>query len=202
MAHDAGVPHVAEASPRDLVDHVPEPELKWPALTLLENVLTLLCGLLLMAFTSAVLIDVVTRALGTPISWLQNFILASFVWGIFLGAAVAQRRREHFRLAAIAEHYTGLKRQMFETLEQAVVLAVAAWMVYYGYLNVLTGLHNYLQPSEVPLAVVTAAIPVGGLLIALFTVERLYHVWTKSRVFDRPVTARPADVTVGASSGE
>lgn len=167
----------AELSPGEAVEDVRDQQFKWPALTVLERGLTTLCGLILVAFTVAVLLDVVTRATGAPLNWLQNFILGSFVWGIFLGAAVAQRRREHFRLAAIAEHYSGLRRQLFETLENVVVFGVALWLVWFGYRNVLSGLNNYLQPTGVPLAAVTVCIPVCGALVALFAVERLVHVW-------------------------
>lgn len=183
-----------EADPRQLVESVNEPELKWSALNVLERAITFLCGAILVGFTSAVLIDVVTRSIGTPIAGLQNFILGSFVWGIFLGAAVAQRRREHFRLAAIAEHFTGVKRQLFESLENVVVMAVAVWMVWFGVLNVQTGMHNYLQPSEVPLAAVTASIPVSGALILLFCIERLYHVWTRGDLLGRPGDTEEAEL--------
>ncbi len=198
MTEEPQLPHVADVSPRDLVDHIAEPELKWRAVSVLEGALAFVCGVILVAFTSAVLLDVVTRAIGTPVSWLQNLIVGSFVWGIFLGAAVAQRRREHFRLAAIADHFTGLRQQLFESLEDLVVLVVAVWMAYFGYLNVLSGRHNYLQPSGVPLAFVTAAIPVTGLLIILFSIERLYHVWARPDLFDAGtsrggVEGRPAD---------
>lgn len=79
-----------------------------------------------------------------------------------------------------------------------MVLVVAVWMAYFGYLNVLSGRHNYLQPSGVPLAFVTAAIPVTGLLIILFSIERLYHVWARPDLFDAGtsrggVEGRPAD---------
>jgi TRAP-type C4-dicarboxylate transport system permease small subunit len=107
---------------------------------------------------------------------------------------VAQRRREHFRLAALAEHYGGLKRQLFETLENVVVMAIAAWMFWFGLQNLKTGMHNYLQPSEVPLAAVTAAIPAGGALIGLFCIERLYHVWTRGSDLGRPQDIHDIDM--------
>lgn len=197
---DESLSFSSELSPGAHVDEVSEPELKWRALTVVERGLTVLCGLILVGFTVATLLDVVTRILGSPVNWLQNFILGSFVWGVFLGGAVAQRRREHFRLAAIAEHYTGLRRQLFESLEQVVVLAVSLWMVYFGYFNVLSGRGNYLQPSQVPLSVVTAAIPVAGAFIAVFSVERLYHVWTNGAALGRstgPSTSLTADGEAG-----
>lgn len=179
-------PYEAELDPGKAVDEIPDRHLKHPALTVVERILTSVCAVILISFTVAVLLDVVTRALGTPVNWLQAFILGSFGWGIFLGGAVALRRREHFRLAAIAEHFTGRRRQLFETLEHVVVLAVAGWMVYFGYRNVLSGMGVILPPTTVPLAVVTAAIPVCGALVVVFSVERLTYVWIRGFPPDEP----------------
>jgi TRAP-type C4-dicarboxylate transport system permease small subunit len=161
-----------------MTNHISGPAYKWPALDIAERVLTAVCGAILVAFTLGVLLDVVTRQLGHPVNGLQNFILGSFVWGVFLGAAVGHRRGEHFRLAALAERFGGMRRKLFATLEHGVVMAVAFWMIWFGVQNVQSGMRNYLQPTEVPLAAVTAAIPVSALLIGLFSFERLFHVWT------------------------
>jgi TRAP-type C4-dicarboxylate transport system permease small subunit len=168
-----------ELSPGDVVDEITDPEYKGAAFSAAERALTAFCGGILAAFTLGVLLDVLTRNLGHPVNGLQNFILGTFVWGVFLGAAVGHRRREHFRLAAIAEHFDGLRRRLFETLEHGVVMLIALWMVWFGLQNVQSGMHNYMQPTEVPLATVTAAIPVSAVLIFLFSFERLYHVWTR-----------------------
>jgi TRAP-type C4-dicarboxylate transport system permease small subunit len=186
MTQDA-TPYEAELDPGKAVEEIPDRHLKHPALTVVERFLTSVCALILIAFTVAVLLDVVTRAMGAPVNWLQAFILGSFGWGVFLGGAVAHRRREHFRLAAIADHFTGRRRQLFETLEHVVVLAVAGWMVYFGYRNVLSGMGVILPPTTVPLAVVTASIPVCGALVMVFSVERLTYVWMRGFPPGEPV---------------
>jgi TRAP-type transport system small permease protein len=199
MAQDVP-PYEAELDPGQAVDQVTDRHLKHPALTVVERILTSVGAVILIAFTLAVLLDVVTRTLGAPVNWLQAFILGSFVWGVFLGGAVAHRRREHFRLAAIAEHYTGRRRQLFETLEHVVVLGVAGWMVYFGYRNVLSGMGVILPPTTVPLAVVTASIPVCGALVVVFSIERLVYVWMRGFPATQPAEEPAADGA--APSGE
>jgi TRAP-type C4-dicarboxylate transport system permease small subunit len=184
--------YAAELDPGEAIEQIPEEHLKNPALNMVERVLTAVAGAILVAFTSAVLLDVVTRALAAPVNALQAFIIGTFVWGVFLGAAVAHRRREHFRLAAIAEHYTGRRRQLFETLEHVVVMAVALWMVYYGLQNARSGMGVILPPTRVPLAAVTAAIPVCGALVTVFSVERLIYVWKRGF----PADVSPDDALV------
>lgn len=150
-------------------------QLKWPWLDPLEYGLMLLAGLLLFGFTMSSLADVVFRLLLRPWLEAQEWSLGFFVWGVFMGAAVAVRRHEHFQLSAIAEGMTGGRRVAMEVFQQGVVLAVAGSMVYFGYLNYLTGFGSFMMPSLTPIAVLYAAIPVSGVLVAVFTVERIVN---------------------------
>lgn len=150
-------------------------QLKWRWLDPLEYALLVLCGLMLAGFTLAELADVVFRLLLHP--WLnaQEWSIAFFVWGVFMGSAVAVRRNDHVRLSAIAESFQGRRRTAIEVLQQAVMLAVSGVMVYYGYLNYLNGFGQFLMPSLTPIAVLYAAIPASGALTALFSVEQLVN---------------------------
>jgi len=151
--------------------------LKWPALDPLERGLMVLCALLLLGFTVVEVADVLCRNLRRP--WLNanEFAAGFFVWGVFLGMGVAVRRDQHFRLTAIAQTLTGARRTLVETFNRVVVLVVAISMVVFGYRNYLTGYGSFLMPSLTPIAVLYAAIPVAGVLVALFTVEELVNGW-------------------------
>ena len=61
------------------------------------------------------------------------------------------------------------------TERSLVVMGVALSMVYFGYLNFLDGFRSLRMPSMTPLASVYAAIPICGVLVALFTVEQLVN---------------------------
>ncbi|MDT7952602.1 MAG: TRAP transporter small permease [Acetobacteraceae bacterium] len=161
--------------------------LKWRGLDVLERTLMVLCGISLFGFTAAVLIDIVTRALGVP--WLpaQEVIDTFFIYGIFIGAAVATRRNDHLMLTAIADNLRGTARQGVELLTRLVVLAVALCMVWFGWLNFLTGLTSYRMPSMTPIASLYAAIPLSGALIALFTLEQMVNGWRRG--FAPPASA-------------
>ena len=60
--------------------------LKWRALDPLENVLMILCGVCITAFSVLVLADVITRAIGRPWLWVQEATMTFFMYGIFIGA--------------------------------------------------------------------------------------------------------------------
>ncbi len=136
-----------------------------------------LCGVAISGFTVSVICDVVTRTIGRPWLWLQEVTMTFFIYGVFIGTAAATRRNDHLYLAALAESMHGRKRQLFETFNRLVVLAVALSMVWFGYLNFLDGFRSLRMPSMTPLASLYAAIPLCGALVALFVVEQLVNGW-------------------------
>jgi TRAP-type C4-dicarboxylate transport system permease small subunit len=151
--------------------------LKWRALDPLENVLMVLCGIAITGFSVLVLGDIITRAIGRPWLWVQEATMTFFIYGIFLGVAAATRRNDHLYLAVLAESMTGARRLLFEMFNRLVVLCVALAMIYFGYLNFLDGFKSLRMPSMTPIASLYAAIPLCGLLVALFTVEQMVNGW-------------------------
>ncbi len=126
-------------------------------------------------FSLSVTADIVTRTIGSPWLWLQEVTSTLFVYAIFIGAAVATRRNDHLYLTAVSEAMHGTPRLIVEILIRVVVLAVAGVLIYYGYINYLRGFGSFRLPSNTPIASLYAAIPLSGVLIALFTVEQLVN---------------------------
>jgi TRAP-type C4-dicarboxylate transport system permease small subunit len=164
--------------------HTPEPlvlqtdrHLKWKALDGLERCLMILCGVLLGGFVATVFFDVVTRTIGHPWLWLQEVTSVQFIYCVFVGTAVAVRRNDHLLLTAITGSMHGRLRLFFETMNRLVILGVALCMVWFGYLNFRHGFASFRMPSLTPIAYWVAAIPLSGVLIALFEVEQLVNGW-------------------------
>src|ERR1700716_1362072 len=149
--------------------------LKWPAFDRLELILMILCGVLCFGFSLSVTADIVTRTVGRPWLWLQEVTSTLFIYAIFIGAAVATRRNDHLYLTAISEALHGTPRLIVEIIIRIVVLAVAFCLIWFGYINYLRGFGSFRLPSGTPIASLYAAIPLAGVLIALFTVEQLVH---------------------------
>ena len=151
--------------------------LKWRALDPLENLLMIICGIAITGFSVVVMADIVTRATGHPLFWAQEAMMSFFIYGIFAGVAAATRRNDHLYLAVLAESFTGNKRLFFELFNRGVVLAVAVCMVYFGYFNYLDGFKSLRMPSMTPMATLYVAIPICGILVALFTIEQMVNGW-------------------------
>jgi len=152
-------------------------QLKWKQLDWLEAVLMALCGFTLFAFSLSVVCDIVTREIGRPWLWLQEVTSTFFIYGIFIGAAVATRRNDHLFLAAVGESLTGRPRLLIETAIRLVVISVGVFLTYFGYINFLRGFSSFRMPSMTPIASLYAAIPISGALITLFAVEQLVNGW-------------------------
>jgi TRAP-type C4-dicarboxylate transport system permease small subunit len=149
--------------------------LKWRALDGLEVVLMVLCGILLCGFCTTVIFDIITREIRHPWLWLQEVTSTFFIYAIFAGTAVASRRNDHLYLTAIGDALHGRSRQIVEIGTRLVVLGVALCFIYFGYLNFLRGFSSFRMPSMTPIASLYAAIPLCGVLIALFMVEQLVN---------------------------
>jgi len=149
--------------------------LKWRAFDVLELTLMGLCGILLFTFCSTVIFDIVTRTIGHPWLWLQEVTSTFFIYAIFFGAAAATRRNDHLYLTAIAEGLHGKLRTAVEIFTRLVVLGVALSFIVFGYLNFLRGFSSFRMPSLTPIASLYAAIPICGVLVALFTIEQIVN---------------------------
>jgi TRAP-type C4-dicarboxylate transport system permease small subunit len=149
--------------------------LKWRWLDRLELGLMMLCGLLCFGFSLSVMSDILTRTIGHPWLWLQEVTSTLFIYAIFVGAAVATRRNDHLYLTAFSEALHGPARQVVEIIIRIVVLGVAFGLIWFGYINFLRGFGSFRLPSGTPIASLYAAIPLSGVLIALFTVEQLVN---------------------------
>jgi TRAP-type C4-dicarboxylate transport system permease small subunit len=152
-----------------------ERHLKWRALDPLEAVLYLAGGACIIGFSVSVLLDVVTRQIGHPWLWLQQLTTGCFVYGIFIGMALAARRNEHMYLSEIVQSLRGSNRRAVEVFGRIVVLAVALCLVVFGWQNFLLDLGSYRMPSLIPLGYYTIIVPISGALIGLFQVEQLVN---------------------------
>jgi TRAP-type C4-dicarboxylate transport system permease small subunit len=158
--------------------------LKWRSFDKLELLLMIGCGVLCFGFSLSVTADIVTRTIGHPWLWLQEVTSTLFIYAIFIGAAVATRRNDHLYLTAISEALHGTPRLIVEIVIRIVVLGVAFCLIWFGYINYLRGFGSFRLPSGTPIASLYAAIPLAGVLIALFAIEQLVNGITKG--FDHP----------------
>lgn len=107
-----------------------------------------------------------------PLIWTLDIAQVLFTWLIFVGAAVAFRRKAHYRIDLVPDGYPRLGKALdiFSDLAAVVIVIV---MVRYGLMLThmrSTGVIGSLGISE---AWSYAAMPTGGVLIGIFLAEKL-----------------------------
>src|SRR5262249_37952840 len=90
--------------------------LKWRLFDKLELVLMMICGVALCAFSLSATLDITTGPPAPPGLWLQEAPSTLFIYGIFVGAAVAPRPNDHLYLPAVADALHGRSRLIVELI--------------------------------------------------------------------------------------
>ncbi|MFT4573419.1 MAG: TRAP-type C4-dicarboxylate transport system permease small subunit, partial [Marinomonas primoryensis] len=78
--------------------------------------------LLLVIFLASTLIQVVTRYLGISVLWTEEVAVNSFIWAMFLGAAVMVRENKHFGFDVLTHYLKGIKRSILVIFQNLIML--------------------------------------------------------------------------------
>lgn len=143
--------------------------------TLNDRVERLVGGLLAVLFTGLILtvfMQVMARnVLLIPLVWTLDLAQLLFSWCIFLGAALAFRKSQHYQIDLWpADGLVAWVPRLAVFAATAVVLFV---LVRNGYAMTLIGLHREAQSLGISETWFFVPIPVCGVLMTLFFVERL-----------------------------
>lgn len=110
--------------------------------------------------------------------WYDEVARLCFVWMIFLGAAVAVRRGAHFRLHLVIDRFGEVARRRVDLLVTVLVIAFAAVLVAGGVATLPLARRQVTDALEISMLWFYGALPVGGALMILFALPRL---WTLAR---------------------
>jgi len=110
--------------------------------------------------------------------WYDEVARLCFVWMIFLGAAVAVRRRAHFRLHLLIDRFGAVARRRVDLLVTVIVIAFAVVLVAGGIATLPLARRQVTDALEISMLWFYGALPVGGALMILFALPQL---WTLAR---------------------
>ncbi len=140
----------------------------------LDRAIAYLAAALLIAFTVVILVDVACRYwLHIPLNWPAEGSILLFQWTVFLGAALAVRRRTHFALDLIVRRWSARARR---AAQACVLLTMAATAVLLVRLGIEMTRRSW--PSRYPTlplshGVAYLGIPISAALMLVFTVGHL-----------------------------
>lgn len=128
----------------------------------------------LVLMTIFVFWQVFTRyVLGWSNSWTEISAVLLMSWFIFLGAAVGIRENYHLGFDVLLYILPKGSKKVLRTISDVVVIVFACGMVFYGSQLVILQWAARLPALGVPEGIRYMPIVAGGLLIILFSVERI-----------------------------
>ena len=129
---------------------------------------TCAAGALVIAVCGVVLLQVLMRYLfATPNPWSEELSRFAFIWVSLLGASLAVEHRAHFGFDQVTKKLAPPVRRAVERTAWAVVLAFSLLLIGTGIALMDLTLGERSAALNLPVALVYAAAPVSGLLMAI-----------------------------------
>ncbi|PRD44689.1 TRAP transporter small permease [Phyllobacterium phragmitis] len=117
-------------------------------------------------------------------SWTEPLSILLMNWFIFLGAAVGVREGYHLGFDVVLFLLPEKGKAVLRSISDIAVLFFGAGMVWYGF-DLTRGTWSAVMPSlGLPVGVDYLPILGGGILIVLFTLERLARRFSGQETFD------------------
>ncbi len=127
-----------------------------------------LLAALLGFITVGVFVQVCLRYLfGIAFLWGEELSLFAFIWAVYLGSAVAVRRRAHFAFDFLAGLLRGRAAAVQRLVVDLVILGVAVFLLVQGYRFSGLSLRRLSPALGITLFVPTLAIPLSAAYMAL-----------------------------------
>ena len=142
-----------------------------PGRVLLEWV----CLALMVVLVGDVFLGVWSRyVMQATFRWYDEVARLCFIWIIFLGAAVAVARRQHFRMHLVVARFRPRLRHAVERLVTLAVIAFGGVLLAGGIRMAPIAHRQVTDALEISQLWFFAALPVGGALMILFALPELF----------------------------
>ncbi len=152
-----------------------------------------ICVALLAFITGLVFVAAIMRFFGHPLIWSIDMAQLLFIWLCMLGATRAMREKSHLGMEILVKHL-GHRRQLWvEMICSVIVLAFLAALVVEGYKLTVLNSERTFGDSTLSYSWVTAAVPVGSLLLGAALLYNMVVAWRSRDQGLLVYTRTPAD---------
>jgi TRAP-type C4-dicarboxylate transport system permease small subunit len=155
-----------------------------------------ICVVLLAAITGLVFVASVMRFFGHPLVWSVDLAQLLFIWVCFLGADKAMRDKTHLGMEVPIKYLPHKYHLRVELACSVIILAFLAALAWKGVELTLLNLERTFGDSTLSYGWVTAAVPVGCVLLGASLVHNMVGAWRRRRhgalVYSRTATDKAA----------
>ena len=155
------------------------PERGTPILLSLRGLLSIegVCGALIIEITALMFAVVIARyVFSVPLIWAEETVRYSFTWLAFLSAAAAMKHGGHIAIELIAAALPAGPERQLKIMVELTVAVFLILLVYYGSQMAIITHGQRSSALGLPMSVVYASGPVGALLMAWYSVKRLFDL--------------------------
>lgn len=146
-------------------------------LKMLSRVEFAVAAALLAIIVVLVFMAAVMRFFDHPLIWSVDVAQLLFIWLCFLGATRAMREKGHIGIDILARHLGPRNRLALEMVLSLVILVFLCLLIYQGYKLTMLNRQRLFGDSGLSYAWVTAAVPVGSLMLAIALVWNMFRAW-------------------------
>lgn len=140
------------------------------AIATVENVaIVFLCASLAVLLFTNVLLRYLFRS---PFAWIDEVVIAAFVWMIFLGVSACVRSHQHLRIDIVWRALPGSARQVVGLFAVAVMLVVIVSIIYNGYHYAVFVAGNITPILGISAAWLYVGLPLGMAFAAVHLVRQ------------------------------
>lgn len=133
----------------------------------------------------------IARWFGHPLVWSVDVAQLLFAWVSFLGADMALRKHAHIGIDYLVKRLPPRPRALLDIVLALVVLAFLLTMAVLGYQLTMMNLERQFGDSGISYGFVTAAVPVGCLLLAITLTGQLKAAIGRLRRTPQPIFVAP-----------
>jgi TRAP-type C4-dicarboxylate transport system permease small subunit len=146
------------------------------AMDAIHRVCMWIAGLCLLVISLIIPWGVYTRyVLGTGSQWPEPVATMLMIVFTFFAGAVCYREYLHIAVTALPSNLTGPARVALGWAVELCMLATSLFLLVWGWELVQTTWFQVMaQMPEIPVGLTYAPIPIGGGIMALFVIERLW----------------------------
>lgn len=144
----------------------------------MNKVLRLVLAVMVGVMVIACCYQVITRfILNDPSKYTEEFLRYALIWLTMLGAPYAYGAGRHLSIDLLVMNFSARGRNYVRVFVEAVVLILSLAVFVYGGVEVTLNASGQISAAMMlPMECYYACIPVGGVLMAIYSLDRLLDV--------------------------
>lgn len=146
------------------------------AIDLMEKLQTIIGAGFLFIYILCTALQIVTRYTpGFTATWSEEIANYSFIWSVFMGAAVMVRHQSHFQFIFFKDRLKGIAYKMNETIINLLLLGFSFFIFFYG-VKLTRQFSNWSLSSlpNISQRYIWLALPVSGFTMMAYCIENLF----------------------------